>query len=53
VALLRALTPEQWERAYDHPDSGPTTLRAALGIYAWHGKHHTAHVLGLRERRGW
>jgi hypothetical protein len=53
IALLRSLTAEQWERAYDHPDNGVTTLRAALGIYAWHGKHHTAHVLGLRERMGW
>ena len=26
---------------------------AALGIYAWHGKHHAAHVTGLRERMGW
>jgi hypothetical protein len=53
VVLLRALAPEDWERAYDHPDNGATTLRAALGIYAWHGRHHVAHVTGLRERMGW
>lgn len=53
VVLLRAITPEQWERTYEHPHNGTTTLRAALGIYAWHGKHHVAHITGLRERMGW
>jgi hypothetical protein len=54
VTLLRAMTPEDFERrAYDHPEGGVTTLRAALGMYAWHGKHHTAHVTNLRERMGW
>jgi len=53
VALLRAMSPSDFERAYDHPENGVTTLRSALGLYAWHGKHHTAHILGLRERNGW
>ena len=54
VAVLRAMTPEDFERrAYDHPEMGRVPLRAALGLYAWHGKHHTAHVRGLRERMGW
>ncbi|GLC23504.1 YfiT family bacillithiol transferase [Roseisolibacter agri] len=53
VTTLRALAPEDWEKTYAHPEMGPVTLRTALGIYAWHGKHHTAHVTGLRERQGW
>jgi hypothetical protein len=54
VALLRTLTPDDFaNRAYDHPENGVTPLRAALGLYAWHGKHHTAHIAGLRERNGW
>jgi uncharacterized damage-inducible protein DinB len=53
VTVLRAMAPEDWERLYDHPENGPTTLRAALGIYAWHGAHHTAHVVGLRRRMRW
>ena len=54
VALLRAMSPDDFaNRAYDHPENGVTPLRAALGLYAWHGKHHTAHVTGLRERNGW
>jgi len=53
VATLRALAPADWEKTYAHPSMGQVTLRTALGIYAWHGKHHTAHVTRLREREGW
>lgn len=53
VVLLRAMTPEQFERTYDHPEMGSVPLRGALGIYAWHGRHHVAHVAALRERMGW
>ncbi len=28
-------------------------LEKVLGLYAWHGKHHTAHITALRERMGW
>ncbi|HLV25544.1 MAG TPA: putative metal-dependent hydrolase [Gemmatimonadales bacterium] len=44
VTLLRSLTPEQLLRRYTHPDSGPTSLAYAAGIYAWHGRHHLAHI---------
>ena len=53
VVVLRGLTPADWEQTYLHPEMGPVTLRTALGIYAWHGRHHTAHVTGLRARNGW
>ena len=53
VVTLRALGPEDFERTYRHPEMGPVTLRTALGIYAWHGRHHTAHVTALRARMGW
>ena len=53
VTLLRSMTLAEFERTYDHPEMGPVTLRLALGLYAWHGRHHTAHVTGLRERMGW
>jgi hypothetical protein len=51
--VLRAIAPDDWARTYEHPENGTTSLRAALGIYAWHGKHHVAHVTGLRERMAW
>lgn len=53
VVVLRSLGPNDYERTYTHPEMGPVTLRTALGIYAWHGRHHTAHVTRLRERMGW
>jgi len=54
VTVLRAMTPEDFERrSYDHPEMGVVPLRTALGIYAWHGRHHVAHVTRLRERMGW
>lgn len=44
VYLLTSLSHEQLQRAFNHPDSGLTTLEHAIGLYAWHGKHHLAHI---------
>lgn len=53
VSLLRSLSPQQLTRVFHHPDSGPQRLDATVGSYAWHGRHHLAHVTELRQRRGW
>ena len=54
VALLRALKEEDFQRTYLHPEHGRTfTLGGLLAMYAWHGRHHTAHVTTLRSRMGW
>lgn len=48
VILLRSLTPEQLARAFFHPESGQNVvLDYNVGMYAWHGKHHLAHVMSL------
>ncbi|MFJ5792241.1 YfiT family bacillithiol transferase [Lysinibacillus sp. NPDC097162] len=44
VYLLTSLTDEQLQRAFQHPDNGLMTLEKALALYAWHGKHHLAHI---------
>ena len=44
VYLLKSLTAEQLQRAFLHPDTGRVTLECAVGLYAWHGKHHLAHI---------
>jgi hypothetical protein len=36
-----------------HPESGPLTVDKLLQIYAWHGRHHVAHITELRTREGW
>jgi hypothetical protein len=46
VAFLRALPDAQFGRAYVHPEMGRVTLDEAIALYAWHGRHHAAH-LGL------
>jgi hypothetical protein len=54
VRLLRSMTYAQFARTYFHPESGETVaLSAALGSYAWHGRHHTAQIRWLRQNRGW
>jgi hypothetical protein len=53
VTLLRSLSDEQWKRAFRHPELGVVTLEQKAAMYAWHGRHHAAHITGLRERRGW
>lgn len=44
VVLLRSLTAEQLERTFQHPESGNVSLKENIGIYAWHGNHHLAHI---------
>jgi uncharacterized damage-inducible protein DinB len=51
--LLRSLTPPDWERSYRHPELGLMSLERTLALYAWHGRHHVAHVTSLRDRMGW
>jgi hypothetical protein len=53
VALLEALTDEDFRRGYEHPENGRVNLAKALATYDWHARHHTAHILNLRQRQGW
>ncbi len=53
AALFESLTPEQWERGYVHPENGQTTLAQVAALYSWHGRHHLAHAVRLRQRMGW
>jgi uncharacterized damage-inducible protein DinB len=53
VVLLESLSDAQWARGYVHPEMGRQTLDRAAALYAWHGRHHTAHVTGLLARMNW
>ncbi len=53
TALLDSLTEKDFEKGFVHPESGRQTLAHALAAYAWHSRHHTAHITGLRKRQGW
>jgi hypothetical protein len=53
IQLLRSIKPVQWNITFRHPDLGTVSLEKNLALYAWHGKHHVAHVTKLRKRMGW
>jgi DinB superfamily len=53
VLVLRSMGPAEWERRLLHPERGVMTLDDLLASYAWHGRHHVAHVTSLRARLGW
>lgn len=44
VAIMRSMTDAQWQRAYTHPELGRYPLDRQAALYAWHGKHHVAHI---------
>ncbi|MEO8886384.1 MAG: YfiT family bacillithiol transferase [Mucilaginibacter sp.] len=48
VALFNNFTQADWDRTFIHPETGATiTLKRNLALYAWHGKHHLAHIVNL------
>jgi hypothetical protein len=53
AAMLRGIAPADFGRTFRHPEFGVVRLDTNVALYAWHGKHHTAHITGLRERMGW
>lgn len=52
---LKLVTDNDWNnRTIFHPEHKKTIrLWTLLGMYAWHGKHHVAHITSLREKNGW
>jgi hypothetical protein len=53
VRLLRSMKAEDWKRSFRHPELGVVPLEKNVALYAWHGRHHVAHITELRKRMGW
>ena len=53
VLLLRVLAPAQFARSFRHPELGLMTIDQQIAMYAWHGRHHLAHITSLSTRMGW
>ena len=53
VALLESLPDKDFQKKFNHPERGAQDLATTLALYAWHSRHHTAHITGLRARMGW
>lgn len=51
--FLDSLEEEELQKRYLHPDKGPFTLWQHVDHYAWHGRHHLAHITSLIERKNW
>ena len=53
TALLRTLSEDDLARTFRHSELGSLRLDKVLALYAWHGRHHVAHITALRHRMGW
>lgn len=53
TGLLAGMSAADFDRRLIHPTLGELSLGWMLGLYAWHGSHHLAHISGLKERMGW
>lgn len=53
VMLLQSLDESQWQRGFRHPENGPQSVELATVLYAWHSRHHTAHIIHLRLKERW
>jgi hypothetical protein len=53
AAQAKAASDPAWAQGFAADQFGLITLEQALGTYAWHSRHHVAHVTQLRARRGW
>lgn len=52
--LLESMSEQDFKRTVFHPERQRNiSLWDMLLIYAWHGKHHVAHITNLRELNGW
>jgi len=53
VLFLRSFDDKDFERTFHHPELGTVSVDKNVALYAWHGRHHVAHITSLRERNGW
>jgi len=53
IACIRGQSAEKFDLTFRHPERGIMTLNELLALYAWHSRHHVAHIVRLRERMGW
>jgi hypothetical protein len=53
VQLLHNISPNDLKKTFLHPESGQVTIEKNIGLYAWHGRHHLAHITSLGTQKGW
>ncbi len=50
VTVLRSMKETDWARTFRHPELGVQRLDRSLALYAWHGRHHVAHITSARAK---
>jgi hypothetical protein len=51
---IRAMSKEDYKRTFFHPVNGSNqSIGEIIGMYAWHGRHHLAHIQNLKTAKGW
>jgi uncharacterized damage-inducible protein DinB len=53
IALMESMSDADFEKKFIHPETGEWTLDGALALYAWHSRHHLAHITNLIDRMDW
>lgn len=53
VALLEAMDESDWSRTWNHTERGIQRLDTVTMLYAWHSRHHVAHITHLRAQQSW
>jgi uncharacterized damage-inducible protein DinB len=54
ISMIRGMREEDFARTFKHPEHpGAQTVDWMLFLYAWHGRHHAAHITELRKQKGW
>jgi hypothetical protein len=54
LVLLRAMGAADFARTFRHPEhERALSLDEVIALYAWHGRHHVAHITALRQHQGW
>jgi uncharacterized damage-inducible protein DinB len=53
VFFMRTLSAEEFEKEFDHPESGMMSLNMALVLYDWHGRHHLTQIINIKKKMDW
>ena len=54
LTILRSMRAEDFRRTFRHPEyEGDFSIDGLVALYAWHGRHHVAHITSLRDRMHW
>ena len=54
VYLLKGLSEAELNKCFIHPETqSEVVLKKNIGVYAWHGNHHYAHIENIMKKNNW